>query len=41
MIKEAVPDLKDVLDTTDHAAGENPYYDGSQGESPVADSPQP
>ena len=41
MIKEAVPDLKDVLDTTDHAAGENPYYDGSSGESPVADSPQP
>ena len=41
MIKEAVPDLKDVLDTTDHAAGKNPYYDGSSGESPVADGPQP
>ncbi len=41
MIKEAVPDLKDVLDTTDHAAGENPYYDGSNGDSPVAESPQP
>ena len=40
-IKEAVPDLKDVLDTTDHAAGENPYYEGSNGDSPVADSPQP
>ena len=26
MIKEAVPELRDVLDTTDHAAGTNPYY---------------
>ena len=37
-IKEAVPDLKDVLDTTDHAAGTNPYYDNAQGTSPVAGS---
>ena len=41
MIKEAVPDLADVLDTTDHAAGTNPYYDGPppDGSSPVAESP--
>ena len=26
MIKEAVPEVEEVLDTTDHAAGENPYY---------------
>ena len=39
MLKEAVPDLIDVLDTTDHAAGTNPYYvgDQEQGVSPVAD----
>lgn len=39
MLKEAVPDLLDVLDTTDHAAGTNPYYQGVQeeGASPVAD----
>lgn len=36
MIKEAVPELRDVLDTTDHAAGTNPYY---QGESEGAESP--
>ncbi|HVR29162.1 MAG TPA: iron-sulfur cluster assembly accessory protein [Thermoanaerobaculia bacterium] len=38
MIKEAVPELRNVLDTTDHAAGTNPYYQGpTEGESPVAD----
>lgn len=25
-IREAVPDVADILDVTDHAAGENPYY---------------
>ena len=38
MIKEAVPGLADVLDTTDHAAGTNPYYEGESGASPVAGS---
>ena len=28
MIMEAVPDIREVLDTTDHAAGANPYYSG-------------
>jgi Fe/S biogenesis protein NfuA len=39
MIKEAVPELKDVLDTTDHAAGTNPYYQEPTvgAESPIAD----
>lgn len=38
MIKEAVPELREVLDTTDHAAGTNPYYQGpAAGESPVVD----
>ena len=30
-IKGAVPEIEDVLDTTDHAAGENPYYQPAQG----------
>ena len=27
-IKEDVPEIHTVLDRTDHAAGENPYYRG-------------
>ncbi len=26
MIKEAIPELKGVMDITDHTGGENPYY---------------
>lgn len=26
MLKEEIPDLGQIIDTTDHAAGENPYY---------------
>jgi Fe-S cluster biogenesis protein NfuA len=26
MIREMVPEVGDILDTTDHAAGRNPYY---------------
>ena len=26
MIKEAIPEIKQVLDATDHASGRNPYY---------------
>lgn len=33
-ITEAVPGIKHVVDTTDHAQGENPYYRSSQGQSP-------
>ncbi len=34
-IKDAVPEIHEVLDTTDHAAGENPFYQPSKGgESP-------
>ena len=25
-IKEAIPEVAEVIDTTDHAMGENPYY---------------
>jgi Fe/S biogenesis protein NfuA len=30
MIKEAVPHITQVLDTTDHAGGQNPYYQPSK-----------
>ncbi len=26
MLREAVPEITEILDTTDHSAGENPYY---------------
>ncbi len=26
LIKEEIPEITEVLDTTDHAAGANPYY---------------
>ena len=26
LIKEEIPEIEEVLDTTDHAAGSNPYY---------------
>ena len=33
MMKEHVPEIKQILDMTDHASGENPYYSSSSGES--------
>lgn len=30
MIKEAVPEIKQVLDITDHTSGQNPYYQTAQ-----------
>lgn len=35
-IREAIPEIKQVLDTTDHAGGTNPYYQaGGPGQSPM------
>ena len=31
MIQEVFPEIKQVIDTTDHAAGDNPYYSPSKG----------
>ena len=31
MIQEAFPEIKHVIDTTDHASGDNPYYSPSKG----------
>lgn len=37
MIQEAVPEITDIVDATDHASGENPYYRANdQGDSPLA-----
>jgi Fe/S biogenesis protein NfuA len=33
-VRAAAPEIRRIVDVTDHAAGENPYYT-SQGESPV------
>jgi Fe/S biogenesis protein NfuA len=30
MLREAVPELKAVMDVTDHAGGQNPYYQPSK-----------
>jgi Fe/S biogenesis protein NfuA len=36
MIREAIPSIRQVVDTTDHAAGTNPYYQPSKGgQSPL------
>ena len=31
LIKETVPEIRQVIDTTDHAAGQNPYFQPSKG----------
>ena len=36
MIKENVPEIKNIVDATDHESGENPYYSDERGDSPVA-----
>ena len=38
LIRQAVPSIREVIDTTDHAAGTNPYYTASKGASPFAAS---
>jgi Fe/S biogenesis protein NfuA len=38
LIKEEVPGIREVVDTTDHASGTNPYYQpakGGRGQSPL------
>ena len=37
MIREQVPEIQGIVDATDHAAGDNPYY--APGEAGPADSP--
>ncbi len=35
MIKENVPEIKTIVDATDHASGETPYYSDKRGDSPI------
>ncbi len=36
MIRKAVPEIRQIIDTTDHAGGTNPYYQSSKGgQSPL------
>jgi Fe/S biogenesis protein NfuA len=40
MLKEAVPEIREIVDMTDHALGVNPFYHpGMAGQSPVSGSP--
>ena len=37
MIRQAAPEIRQIIDTTDHAGGTNPYYQPSKGgQSPLA-----
>ncbi|MDX1389635.1 MAG: iron-sulfur cluster assembly accessory protein [Acidobacteriota bacterium] len=36
MIKEAVPEVTKIIDTTDHAGGQNPFYQPAKGGGPSA-----
>ena len=31
MIKEAIPEIRQIIDTTDHASGKNPYFQAAKG----------
>lgn len=35
MIKEGIPEVSTVVDTTDHTSGENPFYASKEGQSAV------
>ncbi len=39
MIREAVPEIQQVVDTTDHASGSNPYYQPAKGAPAPGSSP--
>ncbi|WP_101066196.1 DUF6522 family protein [Roseovarius salinarum] len=41
MLRAALPDIRDIVDVTDHAAGTNPFYTEGAGASPVLDRPVP
>jgi Fe/S biogenesis protein NfuA len=31
LIREEIPEIQQVVDTTDHASGQNPYYQPAKG----------
>lgn len=41
MLRAALPQIREIVDVTDHAAGSNPYYARDNGASPVLNRPVP
>jgi len=41
MLRAALPELRDIVDVTDHTAGTNPYYSQTPGDSPALTRPVP
>ncbi|WP_051202639.1 iron-sulfur cluster biogenesis protein NfuA [Sediminimonas qiaohouensis] len=41
MLRNALPEIRDIVDVTDHAAGDNPFYSETPGQSPVLNRPIP
>ncbi len=41
MLRAALPQIAEIRDVTDHAAGTNPYYSGRDGASPMLNRPLP
>ncbi len=41
MLRAALPQIREIVDVTDHAAGSNPFYAREDGQSPVLNRPVP
>ncbi len=41
MLRSALPQIREIVDVTDHAAGSNPFYAQDNGTSPVLNRPVP
>jgi Fe-S cluster biogenesis protein NfuA len=41
MLRSALPEIREIVDVTDHAAGANPYYTDAPGRSPALVRPVP
>ncbi|NHQ74686.1 NifU family protein [Roseovarius gahaiensis] len=41
MLRAALPELRDIVDVTDHEAGTNPFYSQTPGDSPALTRPVP
>ncbi|MDO5758939.1 MAG: NifU family protein [Rhodobacterales bacterium] len=41
MLRAALPAIREIVDVTDHASGQNPYFRGETGQSPIFTRPVP
>lgn len=41
ILRTALPEIREIVDVTDHASGKNPYYKGTPGEAPTFTQPVP